>query len=452
MDINVYIPNTFIEEREYTIKVLFAYFKNIDLKIHPRDKNTNYTIELPQGKKLIIEDHFWSNLTPEENYTDATPKPESAIHSTFKLENESHPFISLYGLPEYYFDDQKNLILKSDFIASSFFMLSRWEEYVSKAKDKHDRFPDEEAFAVINGFNKRPIVNEYIEILKSIIEFYEAQKIEYNRQYKAFITHDVDEIYYLFPFKNFIKALAIDLLYNRSIKMFFNSINKWRSAIINKNKDPFYTFDYLMDISEKNGLTSYFYFIPGKKGEFDFRYSIDKKYISKIIKNIFERNHIVGIHPSYSTFKNPKQLSTEYNRLQSICLNNNLTEGRQHFLRVSVPDTLRDWNNVGLKIDSSLGYSKNIGFRCGICYTFPFFDIERRKQMNFLERPLTIMEVALNKNTKNSHSFKAELIQMSETVRHYQGDFVLLWHNSNLFIKPWKVLGKEYSDIIEKIK
>lgn len=452
MNINVYIPNTFIEERKYTIKVLFAYFKNVTINIHTSDKSNDYIFEFSEGKKLIIQDDFWRHFTDKNTYNLKTPKPLTATTSTFELGSHSAEFITLYGSPEFFFEDQNNLILKSDVIASSFFMLSRWEEYVSDSKDKHERFPDEESFAVKNGFNERPIVNEYIEVLKIIIETFENKNIEYNRNYQAFVTHDVDEIFYLFPFKNFIRALAINLIYDKSLKLFVSTFNKWRSAISNKNKDPYYTFDYLMDISEKNGLTSYFYFIPGKKGEPDFRYQIDKKYIKKIINNIVDRNHVVGIHPSYSTFKNHLQLKTEFNRLQEACESKSITEGRQHFLRMSIPETLRDWNKVGLKIDSTLGYSHNIGFRCGICYTFPVFDIENRKELNILERPLTVMEVALKKKTKNSKEFISEIIEMAETVKRFNGDFVLLWHNSNLFINPWKELGHEYSEIIQKVK
>ncbi|MEX1192549.1 MAG: polysaccharide deacetylase family protein [Brumimicrobium sp.] len=452
MNINVYIPNTFIEERKYTLKVLFAYFKGVSIDIHSSDETKNYTFEFPGGKKLIIEDAFWSRLTRNDTYTEKTPKPTLAESYELKIAEESLKFISLYGSPEYNFDNQQNLTIHSDFIASSFFMLSRWEEYVSNSKDEHGRFPDNESFAVQNGFNERPIVNEYIEILKSIIEFFENTKIDYNRNYEVFVTHDVDEIFYLSPFKNFIRALAINLVYDKSLKLFFKTITNWWASISNKNKDPFHTFDYLMDISEKNGLTSYFYFIPGKKGEVDFRYSIDKKYVRKIIDNIVKRNHIVGIHPSYSTFKNQKQLNTELQRLKSVCVNQEITEGRQHFLRFSLPETLQDWNTIGLQTDSSLGYSKNIGFRCGICYTFPVFDIEKRKELNLLERPLTVMEVALKKKIQDIDSFNSDVIKLAKIVKHYQGDFVLLWHNSNLSINPWKVLGMNYSTLIKKIK
>ena len=58
-----------------------------------------------------------------------------------------------------------------DIFASSFFMLTRWEEYVNKIRDMHNRFPAYASLACKNNFLDRPIVNEYVEMLWNMLKF-----------------------------------------------------------------------------------------------------------------------------------------------------------------------------------------------------------------------------------------------------------------------------------------
>mgnify|MGYP000971870045 CR=1 FL=1 len=46
----------------------------------------------------------------------------------------------------------KTIICEADVFASCFFMLTRWEEYVNKNRDKHDRFSANESLAYKQGF------------------------------------------------------------------------------------------------------------------------------------------------------------------------------------------------------------------------------------------------------------------------------------------------------------
>ncbi len=60
------------------------------------------------------------------------------------------------------------LIVSADIIASTYFLVSRYEEMVRRdARDCHGRFPGRESFPFRAGFLDRPVVEEYAALLRS---------------------------------------------------------------------------------------------------------------------------------------------------------------------------------------------------------------------------------------------------------------------------------------------
>lgn len=448
MKIKVNISSKFQQEKKYTIEVLFSYFKNIEIEWSIYDDD-DFLIEFQNGKTFKIKDGFFSDLDESQDYIYKAPLPEKPMRNSIDISN-THDLTILYGSAELnWMSEGANF--SGDIIASTFFMLTRWEETVSNVKDEHGRFPDSESTAVKNKFYNRPIVNEYIEFLRDVFSTLTDNKIEYNRNYRCFVTHDVDEIFRLRPIGKAIKVLGADLIKRKSLKLFFSSFRNIFTAMRNKEQDPSYTFSYLMDVSEKNGLVSHFYFIPGRRGEEDFRYNINKPKAKELILLILKKNHIVGVHPSYGTFENSKQLKTEKNRLDNQTGNAKVSEGRQHYLRVTIPKTFCDWAAVGLKVDSSIGYHDYGGFRSGICYEYQLFNVLKREKIELMERPLIVMDVAMEREAENEQQLYDKVLELAKTVKKYNGDFVFLWHNNNLRHPYWVWSQKMYPEIIAEI-
>lgn len=444
MEIIVRHPDNFIQERQYCIEILFGYFENIELNLIP-EKRENYHICVNQFE-FIIEDHFWNNLS-EQNLDSLWAKTPSSP-AELKLKDFKSSIITMYGNNSYLEDDV--FYLESDIIAATFFLLTRWEEWISKTRDKHDRFPDKENYLIRNGIYKRAVVNEYIDFLKELIEKNINSNIVYTTGYKAFITHDVDELYRFKPSIKWIKAVASEIILRKNpisaLKVFFRGL----LSNLGLSLDDSQTFDYLMDISEKNNLTSYFYFIPGESGEKDFRYSVSSKPSKDLITKINKRGHVVGIHPSYRSKEQKEYFNTEVNRLNALS-SKTITEGRHHYLRMNYPETMDYWEDNQLKTDSSLGFIDHAGFRAGMCFEYPVYNLNKRQKMNLIQRPLITMEVALNRNNTSYEEFKKEIKGLVKTTRKHQGNFVFLWHNNNINHPAWIKLGKHYEEIIQII-
>ena len=59
-----------------------------------------------------------------------------------------------------------NSVFPFDPFAASFFMISRYEEYLPHIKDIHGRFEAKESLAFKNNFLEKPIVDIWINLIK----------------------------------------------------------------------------------------------------------------------------------------------------------------------------------------------------------------------------------------------------------------------------------------------
>ena len=91
-------------------------------------------------------------------------------------------------------------------------------------------------------------------------------------QFSMKVSHDVDSpsLYQFKPWKTIIRIMAGHLLKRRDIKAFIQA--PYIKLTAGKRLHPHNTFDWLMDISEANKLTSAFYFICGSTSSMDADY------------------------------------------------------------------------------------------------------------------------------------------------------------------------------------
>lgn len=443
--ITVFVQNSFIKEKRYILEFLLGEVLKIEFEIKT-DNVATYRFVLGNSR-LVINDAFFSKLD------DAYP-----YYKDFKLIPDEIDYMTCedfdYAFPVLFGDDTVNnddgfISCGNDIIAASFFMLTRWEEISTIDRDKHDRYREEKSLAIRFGFHQRPIVNEYINLLAKMLNDSGFDIVIPKRKFNLFLTHDVDDIARYDKLSKIIKALGGDIINRKSLRTFFRTIKDVSKIRLRKMPDVYNRFNFIMDLSEKRHAKSAFYFIPGLDGEEDVRFDINDNMVHEIIASINARSHIIGIHPSYSSYCNHDRLMTEKKRMFKY--NPSISEGRQHYLRYKIPRTWREWDECGLKVDSGMGYYNTVGFRCGICYEFPVFDVEKRCQLELRERPLIVMDTALRKHAVTKKKCIAECLKMAQITRKFNGDFVLLWHNSNLSVNEWEGWDSVYKQITESI-
>jgi len=444
--ISVYIYNNYLPEKKYIFDYVFGEIFRCEFELIPCDEKF-YRIT-DNRQTVVFRDHFFAELEEGVPYFyNKDMVPQRVVFADYP-EQDIFKVPVIFGNAE--IRHEKDLyFIQNDIFAGLFFMLTRWEEIAIAKFDEHGRFVEEENLSVRCGFYERPVVNDYLKLLEKVLLDIGIIKTGIVRKRNYFITHDVDEIERYHSFHKILKALVGDIVKRKSLKTFFKTLKDCYNIKIKHLPDVYDTFDWLMDISNKKGLISRFYFIPGYKGEKDVRYDVRSSSVMKITEKIKSAGHIIGIHPSYSTFCNKEQLSTEKERLSEYC--KDISEGRQHYLRFGIPDTWQDWEDSNLKYDSSVGFYNRVGFRAGICFEYPVFNVKTRKQLNIRERPLMVMDTALKKQCVSKEISLSAVVKLLEESLKYGGDFVLLWHNSNLKVNEWCGWDQVYKQILEKI-
>ncbi|MBM4288707.1 MAG: MarR family transcriptional regulator [Deltaproteobacteria bacterium] len=451
-------PATYPAERHYILTALLADWLGLPWqRVDAQREDTRIRMAGHNGEILMPDVLF--QTAPQTWLTSSSlPSRPLAVWDTAELGLEVN-LISRH-LPVIYGDHRSpmsslapgRICLPLDVFGSAFFMLTRYEEVVIPERDQHDRFPARASLAYQESFLERPLIDEYVQVLRASIEYLWPGAAKPVPEPEMRLTHDVDAParYALGGFGRMLIHLAADVVKRRAIRSLVSGPRAWiRGPRALDPADPFNCFDWIMDLSEKHGLRSAFYFIAGwtdsqKKPNYD----IEMPAIRRLLRRIHDRGHEIGLHPSYNTYQQPDLIAAEAARLKLVCAGEGIQEkawgGRMHFLRWRTPTTLYGWEQAGMTYDSTLGYSDHAGFRCGTCREYQAFDPVASRSLNLRLRPLIAMETTIigkkHMGLGVGEAAYEVFLKLKRACRAVNGAFTLLWHNSKLMTTRDKTL------------
>jgi len=425
--IKVIAPQTTHQpEVTYVLDVILRHFFNLAYSVEWRSEVTTYEFKLSNGNRLIVADDFFRHHTTPLSYLDSRYLPQSIQWATSTLAPE--PDIPVLFGEAKITTTSTTITCDIDIIASIYFMLSRWEETVSLDRDHHGRFEAKHSISGRCNCLHRPIVDELVGLVWNMLSSLDPALTRKPSRFEAIITHDVDDIAKWTSPTRFVRSTMGELIRHRNP---FKTLRTLWQVARGTAQDPYDTFDYIMTLSEQNGLRSHFFFMVGGTSTHDQRYDILGSAATKLIDTISKRGHQIGYHPSYNTNQTPALFCSEIATLRAIS-KQPVVSGRQHYLRFSVPDTWRIWSQNGMQWDTTLGFAETLGFRAGTCHPFPVFDCRSRQPLPLVEIPLTMMEATCIDYMKLSPTeMKSAIRVLIKVVQKYQGTMVVLWHNSS---------------------
>jgi hypothetical protein len=427
--LNIKISPQNYQEKSYAISILLEEILGIDYKIEIADEQVGYLITF-DDKKLIIEDHFFKKFSGALSYLSITNIPRSVVYGKNPFTSEKDIPI-LFGSDKLIYKDPKLITCGIDIFSSAFFLLTRWEEYVSLVRDKFERFPAKASLLFKADILHRPVVNEYVEMLWNILKYMGYRHDRKSSEFEFIATHDIDQPIRLINLKMLAKSVMKNLLVYKSI---FGAANDFLIYGLNKitpKYDVGNSYDFLVQCSEELGIKSVFNFQNSKKTKYDWGYSNSSVFLQNVFNKIKASGHLIGFHPSYYSFNDPVLWKNEYENLCEIT-QTQIKMGRQHFLRFSNPATWQIWEDNNLEYDFTLGYPEKEGFRCGTCSSYSVFNILTRKKLMLKESPLILMDVTLMRYQKgiSNEEFINKTNNLISIVKKYKGKFIFLWHNA----------------------
>lgn len=434
--IRIKCPNNNIQERKYIIDVLLNQFLGVDYVLDFSDTESGYVLQC-SGRILIIEDHFFSNFPRPMEYMARSNIPEKAL----LWETKTGCFPIIYG--RNFFSEENDVIVCGlDIFASSFFLLTRWEEYLLGRTAK-GKCKESELFLIKNGLYKRPIVNEYCSLLKYFIGKIGQCSVSPHK-FNVMLTHDVDRCY--LTSASVLGYNIFQLIRRHNCKKAFLILLRYLNYKTRKI-NPFDSFDELMDIGDKYHFRISFYFKACLQNEKGYTYDVSEPFVSERIHRILSRGHDVGFHPSENTFCNDEQFFTELQRLKTEVLPYPVSGGRNHGLFYG-NGTFRQWDQNCMKYDSGFGFQYFNGFRCGCCYPFKTFDLFSRKELGITEIPFLCMDSVTIRNKFTPDEMFADIKEVIDEVNKHQGTLCLNFHSNMINTLEFMKYKKVYIKIV----
>lgn len=352
------------------------------------------------------------------------------------------PLPVLFGRPKIEIASQE-IRCGIDILGTVFFMLSRFEEIVSPERDAHNRFPATASLAWKAGFLYHPIVDEYVDVLWTMMKRLWPGLTRRRRQGQVKVSCDVDQPFDRIGSNPFtlLRVLRHELLVKpRPAIAARRTANFLATPFGSLRFDPFHTFDWYMDLCERHDRRAAFYFIADHSaGAIDGTYDIDEPRILALMQRIRERGHEIGMHGSYNSYDDRDQIKKERKRLAAACENagigSSINGNRQHYLRWDASQTPEYLDEAGFGYDTTGAFADRPGFRYGTSHPFPMWSWQRMAPLALQQVPLVLMEcsVIAERYLGLGHTPDALelMLGLKDAAMRHGGDFTMLWHNSH---------------------
>ena len=336
-----------------------------------------------------------------------------------------------------------------DIFAVSFYLISRYEEYLPHVKDQYERFPASESLAFQHKFLDKPLIDilayKFRDILLGYFEDFKAELNNHNRKFNYISTIDIDNAYQ-YDHKGFTRSVGgiikdLSRFDIRSVWMRF-------LVIFGIRRDPFDMYKRLLYMKKKYKVRTIFFFLLGEYSTYDKNISPGNTNYKLLIKNIADYAE-VGIHPSYFSMKNDLKIKKEKEILEGI-VNFPINKSRQHYLRIELPETYQNLVDLEITEEYSMGYASHFGFRASTCTPFYFYDLDFEIQTPLKVFPFAAMDATLNDylNFTPKRAFNT-IIKLAREVRKVDGTLITIFHNESVSGSGrWRGWGKVYESLL----
>ena len=288
--------------------------------------------------------------------------------------------------------------------------------------DMYGRYAHENSLAFKEGFLNIPLVNIWIQ------DFGKALKNKYsmlNIQYSIFNflpTYDID-IAYSFKHKGLLRNLG-GFLKSPSLERL--------SVLSNLKKDPFDSYEFMQQLHAENKLEPIYFFLVATSGSmYDKNISPYSNAMWQLIKR-HAKKYNIGLHPSWRSNKNQSILNREKKVLETAS-GISVKNSRQHYIKLSLPDTFEKLIEAGIENDYSMGYGSINGFRASVASSFYWYNLKTEKMTALKLHPFCFMDAnSFYEQQLNAEQAYDEIIHYQEVCKKVNGNFISIFHNNFL--------------------
>ncbi len=404
---------------------------------HKITSRFSYTMKQIFNRMLGIETKFTTRVEdfirhdgPKITYTRQPLQNEFFIRSNDLLFehgiNEIDIVVSDWeGLPCFFQVGERSEI-PFDIFAASFYLMSRYEEYLPYLKDMHGRFPPAASLAFKHNFLQLPVVDlwayKFLEKLRQ--KFPQIQYAKRLYQYTSIIDVTTS---HCFAHRGLVRGMAGLFLDLGTFK--WKRVADRLGVWFRMRKDPYDNYSELRHLHYENPCNAMFFFQFADYSTYDKNVSTDNNKFRYLIKSVADYS-TVSLAASYSSFRDIGLLKTEKKRLSDV-IHRPVDYVRMRYNRVDVPETYRKLVDAEFTADFTMGYTHEMGFRAGTCSPFFFYDVSMEVQQPIKVHPFAIHDYSLLKYKSADQAMEA-VMAFRRRINHVGGLLVTVFSNELL--------------------
>ncbi|MEO8934430.1 MAG: polysaccharide deacetylase family protein [Xanthomarina sp.] len=343
----------------------------------------------------------------------------------------------------FFYSGEKSAI-PFDIFSATFYLLSRYEEYLPHVKDQYGRFTAQESLALEHGFLHQPVIDIWAYKFRKVFQVNYPDFQFPERSYSVKPIIDVPSAYN-FKLKGIMRTLGgtvIDLFKFNFKKLYYRYM-----VLFGLKRDTYDTFKYIINKQKHSSFKFLFFFLIGDYSTYDKGVDPQKKNFITLIKQVADYCQ-VGLKVSYFALDDFAMLKREKKRMESI-LNTSLTASRHSFSKLNLPESYRNLVELEILEDYTMGYVNHPGFRAGTCTPFFFYDLDYEIQTPLKITSYHLLDYSLLKINSLLDKKKA-LNELITEIKKVNGEFVPVFHNYTFSdVDRWKGYKELFNIILE---
>lgn len=314
--------------------------------------------------------------------------------------------------------------LPFDMFAASFYLLSRYEEYLPYVKDKFGRFPVEQSLAFTEGFLQLPVVDIWAGKFKKLLKERFPEEPFYKKTFANKTLIAVSQAY-LYQKKGIVRSIGA------SIRDFFGFqwggiVERFKVLVLRK-QDPYDVYSFLVDFAKKNQIGFLFMFQLSNYSMVNKNIGYHKRRYHSLIKSMADY-FPVGLLPGDEALKDFDVLKTEKKRFESI-VNTPLQYLLNDRFGLNLPEAYNNFDKIEILEDFSMGYVNCIGFRASTSIPFLFYDLSLERISPLMLQPYVFNSAVLKQDGLLDAYKRLEMIKIE--VEKVSGSLGLVFEISH---------------------
>jgi hypothetical protein len=316
----------------------------------------------------------------------------------------------------------------ADLFSTAFYLINCIQEYAPETGDELGRYTYAASLQKKFGHVTHNFVGDLFARTADTL----FPGLTVTRKTHFFFSHDIDTIYGA-PLQD--------------AKAAFNQ-KKWaRIPGILFNTKAWQNIPAINELNNSFGVKSTFFWLVNR-GRINERasnsdYNIHSPVVRQMINETSQKGAVHGLHKSLSN----TSFTEEADKLGIPVFCN-----RNHFLHFSIPEFWEEFEKSGLKLDTSLGFAEQFGFRNSYALPFYPFDLTVNRARKFLEVPLNLMDATLGRYASVPLAENEEKVIRFFEQNSHNCVLSVLWHNSNFTNYKYKGFPALYERILTYVK